>query len=311
MWWRIQEVKVDEIVDPQRFEHQHNIAKIDSLDFRNRIVLQLMLVSPRCVETEAFPSSNSPSSSSSLVGRRLAHRSHYQRLHSRPGIVRILLTEARVDHIYDVVNGEASLCDVGRENHFPRSRGCRLKNFCLQVTGQICIDWNNQKFSNLRAKLPRTLNENLLCSLNLLLTSEEDEDITKGLSDVDLKRGHHDGINVVSFRCFCVIDVNWEPSTGNPEDGGIVKELAELLSVQGGGGDQKLEVWPKSGDVLDQTEKNVSVEGPLVRLINYHHLIGGEVWLAQKLPEQHSVRHIFDHCSFGGAVLEPDGVANL
>ena len=116
---RVQEVKVNEVVDTQGLQHQHDIAQVDSLNLGNRIVFQLMLVSPGGVESEALASSHPASSAGSLVGRRLADWGHYQGLHSCSSVVRVLFAEAWVDHIDDVVDGETGFGNVGGQNNFP------------------------------------------------------------------------------------------------------------------------------------------------------------------------------------------------
>jgi hypothetical protein len=51
-----------------------------------------------------------------------------------------------------------------------------------------------------------------------------------------------------------------------PEDWGAVEEFRKLLSIQGGAGDEELEIRPKPGNVLDQPEEDVRVQRPLVSL---------------------------------------------
>ena len=40
----------------------------------------------------------------------------------------------------------------------------------------------------------------LLAGLDLLLPCQEDEDVARGLGDVDLQRRHHRGVQVVGLR---------------------------------------------------------------------------------------------------------------
>lgn len=78
------------------------------------------------------------------------------------------------------------------------------------------------------------------------------------------ERGH--------LRGLCVQDVDRVTPPGDAEDRGVVKVLAELLCVEGGGGDEELDVGPEAGDVLHEAEQYVCVEGPLVCLVHHHHL---------------------------------------
>ena len=52
----------------------------------------------------------------------------------------------------------------------------------------------------------------------------------------------------------------------NSEDGRVVEKLGKLFRVEGGTGDEQLEVRPEPGDVLDQPEQDIRVQGPLVGL---------------------------------------------
>ena len=47
--------------------------------------------------------------------------------------------------------------------------------------------------------------------------------------------------------------------------------LREFLRVYGGAGDEQFEVGSESRDVLDQSEEDVCVQRPLMRLVDYHH----------------------------------------
>ena len=62
---------------------------------------------------------------------------------------------------------------------------------------------------------------------------------------------------------------------------------------------------------LDEAKEHVGVQRPLVRLVNHHDGVGGEVRLRQELSEKHPVRHVLEDGLVGGAVLEADGVAHL
>ena len=45
----VQEVEVNEIVDAEGLEEEDDVAEVHALDLRDGIVLQLVLVRPRCV----------------------------------------------------------------------------------------------------------------------------------------------------------------------------------------------------------------------------------------------------------------------
>ncbi len=61
--------------------------------------------------------------------------------------------------------------------------------------------------------------------------------------------------------------INTNKPAGYAEDGRVVEKGRELLGVEGGGGDEKLEIASEADDVLHQTEQYVRVKGALVCLV--------------------------------------------
>lgn len=61
---RIEKVKVNEIVDPERLEQQNDVPEVRPLDLRDRVVLQLVLIGPRREQTEALARTDATGSSS-------------------------------------------------------------------------------------------------------------------------------------------------------------------------------------------------------------------------------------------------------
>ena len=49
---RIQEVEVDQVVDPEGLEEEDDVAKVDPLDLGDGVVLQFVLIGPGCVQSE-------------------------------------------------------------------------------------------------------------------------------------------------------------------------------------------------------------------------------------------------------------------
>lgn len=49
---------------------------------------------------------------------------------------------------------------------------------------------------------------------------------------------------------FGVVDINRIPSTGNSEDGRIIKEVRKLLCVQSGRTDEKFQIRSEPGHIL-------------------------------------------------------------
>lgn len=70
--------------------------------------------------------------------------------------------------------------------------------------------------------------------------------------------------------------------------------MVQKKKTGGGGtaGTRHLEVRPESGDVLDQAEEHVGVEGPLVSLVDHHNAVASQVGLGEQLAEKHAVGHV-------------------
>mmetsp|Transcript_11887 Transcript_11887/g.27866 ORF Transcript_11887/g.27866 Transcript_11887/m.27866 type:complete len:283 (+) Transcript_11887:1772-2620(+) len=51
------------------------------------------------------------------------------------------------------------------------------------------------------------------------------------------------------------------------------------------------------------------MKGALMGLVDHHDRVAPKVGLAQKLAQQHSIRHILDHCRITGTIFEPNRIA--
>ena len=207
---RVHKVEVNEVVDPERFEHQHDGAQIRALDLRDRVVLELVEVRPLGVQSEALARRDAAGAAGALVGTRLRHRRHDQTLHPRARVVRVLLGEAGVDHVDDVVDRDRRLRNVGRQHHLPRARRSGLEDFRLLIGGEGRIDREDDELGDLGAEAARAVLQRLLRRLDLLLPREEDENVSGagGLGDVDLEHGDHRGLQVVGLGRLRVHDVD-------------------------------------------------------------------------------------------------------
>lgn len=161
----------------------------------------------------------------------------------------------------------------------------------------------------------RILQQNPITDIKEYLSGEKHQDVSSGLGDVDLEHRHHTGFQVICFwsldsrkqhktnkkkkqenrhrdqsgrfdsSCglclssyFGVEDVHGEPPARDPEDGRVVEEAGEAFGVQSGAGHQHLQVCSEPGDVFDETEEDVRVEGPLMGLIDDDHTNNTQIW---------------------------------
>mmetsp|Transcript_6507 Transcript_6507/g.18711 ORF Transcript_6507/g.18711 Transcript_6507/m.18711 type:complete len:883 (-) Transcript_6507:1046-3694(-) len=308
---RVHEVEVHQIVDAQALQHQHHRAKIGALDLRDGILLELVLKRPSRVQPEGLAGGCAPCAASSLQRRSSADRRDLQAEHARPRVVAVLLAEPRINDVPDAVDGQGRLCDVGGQHNLARVRRSGLEDLGLQIGRQVGVNGGDDHLHHFAAHAASALLEQLLAGLDLFLPREKHQDIAARLREVHLQRRQHRGIHVVRLGLLGVEDVHRIPTSGDPEDGGVIEVLAELLGVQGGAGDEELDVGPEASNVLDQAEQNVRVQRALVGLVHHHHAVGCQVRLAQELSQQHAIRHVLEHRFLRRAVLEADGVPHL
>ena len=84
----------------------------------------------------------------------------------------------------------------------------------------------------------------------------------------------------------------------------------EPLGVDGGGGDDDLEVGSARQQLLEVAEDEVDVEAALVRLVDDQRVVLPQHPVALDLGEQDAVGHQFDEGVVAGAGGEPDLVAD-
>ena len=85
---------MDQVVDAQLLELQHDRAEIRTQDLGIRVLLHLVLVRLLGVEAETLPGLRSTGSSGSLLRRGLGDRGDEEGLDSDPRVVNFLLRKA-------------------------------------------------------------------------------------------------------------------------------------------------------------------------------------------------------------------------
>ena len=122
---------MQQIVDPQRLQHQHHGVHVRPLYLGNRILLQLMRKGPLRVQPKARPGLRPTSSPSSLSSLGLTNWSDDQRLNPRARVVGLLLAKPGIDHVADPVDGQRRLRNISTNYYFPRVLRRRLEDLGL------------------------------------------------------------------------------------------------------------------------------------------------------------------------------------
>jgi hypothetical protein len=163
-------------------------------------------------------------------------------IHTELWVVVVLLSESGIDNVIDSVDGDRRLNDVGSDDDLPRSLGRGLEDLGLDARDLRSVDRVYRQLRHRRSEGLHTLEEDFARRVNLLLTREEDEDIAGRLGKMDLHNGDEAGVHVVGLGLLGVKDLDGEGVSGNGEDGASEEVLGELLGVEGGGGNDELEI---------------------------------------------------------------------
>ena len=154
---------------------------------------------PAGVVPVAFARAGSAGPTCSLAGRGLGDGGDHQRVHANLAVVHLLLGKAGVHHIVDAVNGERGLSNVGGDDALSRTRGRRVKDPGLLLVGQGGVDGQDDELWDCGAQALHALKQNLGRGVNLLLTSQKQQHITLGLSQVGLHGGDESCIHVIAL----------------------------------------------------------------------------------------------------------------
>ena len=114
---RFEPAKFAEVFDADGFEGEDDFGKIKAFDFGN-FLLRPMAVFFAGPEAHADARSRTAGAASALVGGSLADFFDQESVDAAIRVVARNTSEAAVDDATDAVDGEGSLGDVGRDDHF-------------------------------------------------------------------------------------------------------------------------------------------------------------------------------------------------
>lgn len=154
--------------------------------------------------------------------------------------------------VWGKLTRQARFCDVGGDDALPAAIRGRLKDLGLQVGGHSRVDgqhgqrrrvvdlsetfYEDRGAASVRRRTfrkgrTRTRNDGA-SDLDILLTRHENEDVARGMRDVDLQRLLDGAVDVILTGRLAEQDVNWERSTGDGVAGSVVVELGELRTEE-------------------------------------------------------------------------------
>mmetsp|Transcript_13302 Transcript_13302/g.32568 ORF Transcript_13302/g.32568 Transcript_13302/m.32568 type:complete len:241 (-) Transcript_13302:1651-2373(-) len=129
---------------------------------------------------------------------------------------------------------------------------------------------------------------------------------------MDLHDAHQSRVDVtVLTRLQRVVDLHRVGAPGDREDLRVEEITGKLLGVEGGGGDDQLEIGAALERLFEKRKQDVGGHGALVRLVEHDEGVPLQIWVLQHLAHQHTVRHILDHGVPGSLILKPDAVTHF
>jgi hypothetical protein len=127
----------------------------------------------------------------------------------------LLLSKPWVDHIHNPVDSQGRLRNVRRHHNLPAGRGSllpgggrRVKDPLLRGGGERRVERHHFDVPHLVAQIRHLPIDLFARVLNLLLSREKDEDVPRGLTQVDLDHRADCSFEVVAFGLLGVEDLD-------------------------------------------------------------------------------------------------------
>ena len=145
---------------------------------------------------------------------------------------------------------------------------------------------------------------------NVALAGQKHQDVASRLTP-ELLRGLPDRLRQVVFTVGRgVANLDRVGAALDRDDGRVVEELAQSLRVDGGRGDDQLEIRPLGQHPLEIAQQKVDVEAAFVRLIDNDRLVAIEKTVAPRLCQQNAVGHQLDLRGVRHRIIEAGLKAN-
>ncbi len=125
------------------------------------------------------------------------------------------------------------------------------------------------------------------------------------------RQASHDALGLVVLLVErAVADLDGVGAAGDLDDRGVVEVAGEPLGVDGGAGDDDLEVGALGQELLQIAEDEVDVEAALVRLVDDQRVVLLQQPVGLQLGQQDAVGHQLDQRAVARLVVEADLVAD-
>ena len=310
---RLDERELRHIAQVQRLHAQDDAGQRRAQDFRigeARAAVEVCLV----VEADADAVRHAPATAGALVGGRLAHRLDQQLLHLATETVALDPCRTCVDDVTDARHGERGLGHVGGQHDAPP--GVAFEDAVLLGLRQAGEERQHLGIAH-HWLVGEVLAQMVGGLADLALAGQEDQDVAARIAGPEFIHAVGDGFVqavVAAVLEGTVALLHRKGAPGDVNHGsrplGRFEVLGEPVRVDGGRGDDDLQIGPARQDLAQVAQQEVDVQAALVGLVDDERVVGLEQRVGLRFGQQNAVGHQLDRGALGEPVLEAHLVAH-
>jgi len=303
----VDEGKIGDVAQVEGDHAQYGFGQVGAQDFRGGEAGAALVVS-LAVEPETDPVGHPAAAAGTLVATGPADGHHRQGRGTGARAVAGDAGQAAVHHVADAGDSQGGFGHVG--GHHDLAPGRRREDAHL-VGGREAGEQGQDHRAPVAARC-----EQFDGVADVLLGGHEDEHVPERSPALDFVHRGHGGLHVgggvfiAALIQGTVVDPHRVHAAGNLDHRGVVKGRGEFFRVDGGRGDDKLQVPPAAQHSAQQAENEIDVEAPLVGFIHDESVVGEQVPVPLGLGQQDSVGHDLDQGPVPGFLVEADLVAH-
>ena len=304
----LQKRKVRHIAQAQRHHAQYHPCQRAAQNFRFGeawAAVEIFLV----IQANAYAIRHTSTASCTLIGRGLADGFHQELLHLAAKTVALDPRHSSVHHIPDARHCERGFGHVGGQNDARYAP--RLKHLFLFGLREACKQ--GQHLHMPCVGVVRQVAAQVFCGIaDFSLPRQKHQDVATRRTGPQLVHRVGDGVTQLMLAAFlprAVAHFHGEGAARHHQHRGRSVAAGEMLGkavgVDGGRGDDDLQVGAARQDLLEVAQQKVDVQTALVGLVDDQGVIGLQKRIGLRLGQQDAVGHQLDGGVTRQLVLKP------
>ena len=283
-----------------RGERRAQDLRIGELGARIELVLR--------IQAHAHAARHPAAAAGALVGRGARDRFHLQHLDLVAIAVAVDARDARVDHVADARHRQRGFGHIGGEHH--AMAGVGAEHAVLLGTRQAREQ--GQHLDAAADPPDRVLAQMLGGLADLAFARQEHQCVAGAVRAIEVverigNRRRQVGLLALGVgRRRPVADLDRIQTPGDLDHGRVAEVRREALRVDGGRGDDQLEIRPARQQLMQEAEQEIDVETALVRLVDDQRVVGAQAAIGLGLGEQDAVGHELHERLGTDAIVEAD-----